>query len=88
MLDEIAALTPAKPVLVSEVGCAEAGGSKSDWITTLIDFLIQRLEVTGMVWFDHDKETDWRITSSPASAAAMAEALRRPLITHDRGKPT
>ncbi|MBX7456119.1 endoglucanase [Mycolicibacterium sp. 3033] len=76
-LDEIAALAPGKPILVAEVGCAEAGGSKPDWITALIEFLSQRVEVTGMVWFDHDKETDWRIMSSPTSAAAMAEALRR-----------
>lgn len=76
-LDEIAVLAPGKPILVAEVGCSEAGGSKPDWITALIEFLSQRVEVTGMVWFDHDKETDWRIMSSPTSAAAMAEALRR-----------
>jgi hypothetical protein len=32
-----------------------------------------RLE--AIVWFDEDKEADWRIDSSPAAAAALREAL-------------
>ena len=41
------------------------------------------LKVTlRLVVFDHDKEADWRITSSPASAAAMRAALAgRRLVT-------
>lgn len=64
-----------KPVLVTEVACAEAGGSKPDWITELVALLTADPAVTGFVWFDHDKETDWRLTSSPAAARAMAAAL-------------
>ncbi|MFC3965396.1 glycoside hydrolase family 26 protein [Nocardia jiangsuensis] len=64
-----------KPVLVTEVGCAEAGGSKPDWITELVALLAADPAVIGFVWFDHDKETDWRLCSSPAAARAMAAAL-------------
>lgn len=64
-----------KPLLVGEVGCAEAGGSKPDWIGALVASLAADPDVTGFVWFDHDKETDWRLTSSAASARAMAAAL-------------
>ncbi|MEV0355095.1 glycosyl hydrolase [Nocardia sp. NPDC050697] len=64
-----------KPVLVTEVGCAEAGGSKPAWITELVALLTADPAVAGFVWFDHDKETDWRLCSSPAAARAMAAAL-------------
>ena len=67
---------PDKPILVTEVGCAESGGRKADWITRLVDFLASQNDVMGFVWFEQNKETDWRITSTPESAAAMASALR------------
>lgn len=76
-LDEIRTLAAAKPVLITEVACAEAGGSKQTWVGTLVDYLGRQPDVTGLIWFDHDKETDWRIASSPVSAAAMAAAMRR-----------
>jgi beta-mannanase len=66
---------PDKPVLIAEVACAEAGGDKAAWITEFVRWVARTPAVEGFVWFDHDKETDWRITSSPRSAAAMAAAL-------------
>jgi beta-mannanase len=66
--------TADKPVLVAEVGCAEAGGDKAHWIGEFVDWLTAE-DVAGFVWFEHDKETDWRIRSTPRSAAAMAAAL-------------
>ncbi|WP_264010109.1 glycosyl hydrolase, partial [Mycolicibacterium flavescens] len=76
-LEELRALAPAKPILVTEVGCAESGGSKANWVRRLIEYLDRQHDVIGFVWFEHDKETDWRITSSPSSARAMADALAR-----------
>jgi mannan endo-1,4-beta-mannosidase len=63
-----------KPVLIAEVGCAESGGDKAQWIGEFVEWLTAE-DVDGFVWFDHDKETDWRIRSTPRSAAAMAAAL-------------
>ena len=76
-LEDIRSFATAKPVLVTEVACAEAGGSKQNWVISLVDYLSGQPEVTGFIWFDHDKETDWRIASSPASVTAMATALLR-----------
>ncbi|BBX16626.1 hypothetical protein MDUV_14860 [Mycolicibacterium duvalii] len=73
---EVRTLAGATPVTISEVGCAEAGGSKADWITALLSFLCAETTVDGLVWFDHDKETDWRTGSSGTSAAAMRVALQ------------
>lgn len=74
-LAQIVRLANGRPVLISEVGCAESGGSKPDWITTFVDYVRGQPDVTGFIWFDHDKETDWRIGSTPRSAAAMRSAL-------------
>lgn len=71
-------LTDGRPVLISEVGCAESGGSKPNWITSFVDYVRRHPDVAGFIWFDHDKETDWRIGSTPQAAAAMRSALRGP----------
>ncbi|MGY1832989.1 glycoside hydrolase family 26 protein [Geodermatophilus sp. SYSU D01180] len=74
-LDELRDLAPGTPVLVAEVGCAESGGDKAAWITDLVAWLDAQADVEAFVWFDHDKETDWRLASSPASARAIRRAL-------------
>jgi len=74
-LDQLRELAPDKPILVTEVGSAEAGGSKADWIADLVDYLDKADGVTGFVWFDHDKESDWGLNSSPEAGRAMARAL-------------
>ncbi|OBF89197.1 endoglucanase family protein [Mycolicibacterium flavescens] len=76
VLDELRSIATDKPILIAEVGCAESGGSKAEWIASFVEFLQQQRDVVGFVWFDHVKETDWRIESTLEAAAAMAEAMR------------
>jgi beta-mannanase len=69
-----------KPIMIAETASAEQGGSKADWI---VDALTVQLparfpRVCGIVWFDENKETDWRIESSPAAQAAFASAIAAP----------
>jgi hypothetical protein len=74
-LDELRGLAGGLPVLVAEVGCAESGGDKAAWVSDLVAWLDAQADVGAFVWFDHDKETDWRLASSPASARAVRRAL-------------
>ena len=67
-------IAPGTPILIAETASAEAGESKADWNTALVSYLAAQPDVTGFVWFHH-KETDWRIDSSIASAAALGAAL-------------
>jgi hypothetical protein len=63
-----------RPLAITEVGSVEQGGDKAAWVRRLFDLALDR-HVRVLVWFDLAKEADWRIASSPASAAAFrAEA--------------
>ncbi|KUI16264.1 endoglucanase [Mycobacterium sp. GA-1285] len=75
-LDELRSIAADKPKLVAEVGCAESGGCKAEWIAGFVDFVQHQRDVIGFVWFHHDKEIDWRIDSTPESVAAMASAIQ------------
>ncbi|MBW9110729.1 glycoside hydrolase family 26 protein [Microbacterium ureisolvens] len=74
-LAQLRAMAPGKPIIVAETASAEAGGSKATWNADLVAHLAAQPDVTGLVWFHHDKEVDWRIDSTPGSASALASAL-------------
>jgi beta-mannanase len=75
--DALRAVTD-KPVILGEVGSAEAGGAKAEWIqSTFADLLSGRFAaVRAMVWFDVDKEEDWSLDSSQQSLTAWMGTLR------------
>jgi beta-mannanase len=68
-----------KPILIGEMASAEAGGDKAKWIDDIIPTLRARFPlIKGVVWFDINKETDWRISSSPASEASFIRMANNP----------
>jgi hypothetical protein len=69
-----------KPLLLPEVGSAESGGSKADWISHAVSVDLGAFpRVRGLVWFDVDKrgEADWRLQSSPEALAAWLTAFSK-----------
>ena len=72
---ELAEVAPAKPIVLTSVGSTDAGGDKAAWVRSMFSVLRTDPQVTALVWFDHDKETNWRMDSSPSSLAVFAEEL-------------
>lgn len=64
-----------RPLMLSEVGSAEQGGNKASWISDFFSRLSKRPEIRGFIWFNHNKEADWRIQSSDASRISYAAAV-------------
>lgn len=61
-----------KPIMIGEMASAESGGDKAAWISQIVPTLQQEFPLfRGLIWFDVDKETDWRISSSSESEAAF-----------------
>lgn len=72
-----------KNILISEMASAEVGGDKAKWIADTFASLASFPRIQGFTWFNINKETDWRIESSPASQTAFSNALKesQPLQT-------
>jgi beta-mannanase len=64
-----------KPIVLTEVASTEVGGKKSLWIRDFLSELRRNPSIVGFVWFQYDKETDWRIDSSSTSRAAFGTGL-------------
>ena len=61
-----------KPIMLAEVASTEVGGSKSRWIGGFFAGLRSRPYIRAFVWFNHEKETDWRIQSSDSAESAFS----------------
>ena len=79
-LERLMALGP-QPVWLAEIGCAPDGGDKAAWIDELGDlarvFARSRRPLEAVVFFNLDKECDWRIDANSNVAAAVPR-LRSP----------
>jgi hypothetical protein len=78
-----------RPIILSETASAEQGGDKAVWIHQLFRYLRTNRDIVAFLWFDFEKETDWRINSSSQAGAAfrseMGEFVSRspgPLLRH------
>lgn len=67
-----------KPIMIAETASTELGGSKAPWITQgLLNDVPSRFpRVRAVVWFDENKETDWRVNSSAAALAAYTSVAK------------
>jgi beta-mannanase len=71
---QLAALST-KPIYIGETASTELGGDKAAWISDMWAWLAQHPAVRGLTWFDFDKETDWRLDSSPSSLQAFRAGI-------------
>jgi beta-mannanase len=70
--DVLCKLDPVKPVMIAETASTESGGDKAAWITSAFsrEIATRTPRVKVVVWFDVNKETDWRVESSTQSLNA------------------
>lgn len=72
-VEQLDSIAPGKPWMIAEVGCAP-GSQKAEWTRTLLT----RAHADGavaVVWFEVDKETDWRITSDPKATRVVSDLM-------------
>jgi hypothetical protein len=72
------ALPGDRPILITEVASAEDPNDprrKADWISDFFHQVSRWEDVDGFVWFQADKERDWRFTSSALAREAFRTAL-------------
>ena len=63
-----------KPIMIPETASAEQGGDKAAWIAGMLPaFQSSFPQVKALVWFQMNKETDWRIDSSAAAQSAFVK---------------
>ena len=71
-----------KPLILAEMGSAETGGSKADWIADALsaETLAQYPRLRALVWFDVVKEAQWELRSSQEALDSWTAAAKQPVF--------
>jgi Glycosyl hydrolase family 26 len=71
-------IAPSKPLIVSEIGSTEYGGSKAAWIKDMLAKIPTSYpKIRGLLWFEKfDDGMDWPIETSTSATSAFAEGMR------------
>jgi hypothetical protein len=74
-----------KPLMVGEFGAQERNpGEKAQWLTEAREALKTKFPgIKAVVYFDADKDYDWRVTSSPETLAAFRAMAQDPWFNPD-----
>jgi hypothetical protein len=72
---------PDKPYLLSQTASSRFGGDRDAWLTEMFTFVANDPNAVGFVYFNLDRETDWRMWTgsslAPGFAAGMAQATTK-----------
>lgn len=76
-LAALARIDSDRPLLITETASAEGDTSnmKADWIRRLFGIVEATDRLEGALWFQMDKERDWRFNSTPQSLDAFRRAV-------------
>jgi uncharacterized protein YkwD len=69
-----------KPFLIAQTAasrdsCGGGSSGQSSWIVDMFTYLDDDPNVVGFIWFNYDKETDWRAWTGSSLAAGWATAV-------------
>jgi mannan endo-1,4-beta-mannosidase len=70
-LTELKQVAPGKPVGVFETSSAYLGGNKEEWVMSALDSA-RSLGLGALVWFQVNKEIDWRLQTQVSEAVRSA----------------
>ncbi|GAC52373.1 glycoside hydrolase family 26 protein [Gordonia amicalis] len=86
-LKALSRISPGRPILVTEVGSADGAtpNLKAQWIADFFRVIENHPNVLGFLWFQMDKERDWRFNSTPASTKSFRDELAQWMSD---GRPT
>jgi hypothetical protein len=71
----VTAIAPSKPFMIAEFASSEVGGNKALWIADAASRMRAYPQLKAFIWFNYNKETDWRVESSTASLNAFRSAF-------------
>jgi hypothetical protein len=69
--DRLRALGP-QPIWIAEVATSDDGGDKAAWVRDMFARAATMDRLEALVWFNENKERDWRAAPTPEVAAAFA----------------
>ena len=81
VFNEARTYAPNKPYVLSQTASSKFGGDRDAWLTEMFSFIAADANALGFVYFNLDRETDWRMwtgaTLAPGAALGMTQATTK-----------
>jgi len=75
--EEFVELYPDKPIMIGEFACSTIGGDKGEWIRRAFANIKNEFpRIKAIVWFNINKECDWRLNSSTDAFKAFSDVIK------------
>jgi beta-mannanase len=81
-LAELRAVGPRKPIVIAQVGASPIDGSQVFWLQDMFRYLTADPQVVGFVYFNFDKETDWRVWTGATLSDGWRMGMARDTTVH------
>jgi hypothetical protein len=75
VVDQLVSLYPSKPIIIAQTAAVPAA-SKDQWIRDMFSWAASKPQVVGIVYFNINKEYDWRIWIPPVVNAGWRDGMR------------
>ncbi len=75
-----------KPYVIAQTAAPRSstcGGDQQQWVRNAFTYLSGDPNVVGLIWFNFDKETDWRIWTKPTVSTGWKDAMLRSSTTYE-----
>jgi mannan endo-1,4-beta-mannosidase len=80
-IEEISQFTQ-KPIIIAETG-VEPGSNEDASVDELFDTVLDHANIIGFVWYDYDRNGDWRIENRPTVQSEFATDAENPAVGFD-----
>ncbi len=82
-LAELRTIAPTKPYLIAQVASSGFGGDRDAWVRELFARTAADPNVVGFLWFNLNKETDWRIWDGATVANGWTDGMKSTSTIHE-----
>jgi hypothetical protein len=81
-LAELRQVAPRKPIIIAQVGSSPIEGDQVSWLWEMFTFLTRDPHVIGFVYFNFNKETDWRVWTGISLSDGWRIGMNLPTTLH------
>ena len=81
-MEELRALAPSKPFLITQIGTGSSGGDKHQWLIDMFDYSASDPNLVGFVYFNFNKESDWKVWDNSGVAWGWLRASVDPRVQY------
>jgi hypothetical protein len=82
VMEQLRTVAPEKPYLVTQTGSGSVGGDKNRWIMDLFSYVATDPNLIGLVYFNFDKEADWKVWDDRGVAWGWLAANSDPRVRY------